>query len=63
MPDHCWLSEAQFERIKHYFPRSHGVPRVEDRRDVRAESFAAPRTSMQRACSVEARALLAGGIA
>ena len=26
------LSEAQMRRIKPYFPRSHGVPRVDDRR-------------------------------
>ncbi len=32
MSDHYWLSEAQIKRIKPYFPRSHGVPRVEDRR-------------------------------
>ena len=32
MSDHYWLSEAQIERIKPYFPRSHGVPRVDDRR-------------------------------
>lgn len=30
--DHYWLSETQLERIKSYFPRSHGVPRVDDRR-------------------------------
>ena len=32
MSDHFWLSETQIERIKPYFPRSHGVPRVDDRR-------------------------------
>ncbi len=32
MPDQYWLSEAQINRIKPYFPRSHGVPRVDDRR-------------------------------
>lgn len=34
MSDHYWLSQAQLERIKSYFPRSHGVPRVDDRRVV-----------------------------
>ena len=34
MSDHYWLSEPQLERIKPYFPRSHGVPRVDDRRVV-----------------------------
>ena len=27
-----WLSEAQMRRIEPYFPLSHGVPRVDDRR-------------------------------
>ena len=30
MSDHYWLLEIQIERIKPYFPRSHGVPRVDD---------------------------------
>ena len=29
-----YLSESQLERIKPFFPRSHGVPRVDDRRVV-----------------------------
>ena len=28
------LSESQLERIKPFFPRSHGAPRVDDRRAV-----------------------------
>jgi putative transposase len=28
------LSETQMERIRPYFPRSHGVPRVDDRRVI-----------------------------
>ena len=32
MSDLIWLSEAQMRRIKPYFPLSHGVPRVDDRR-------------------------------
>ena len=32
MSDLFWLSEAQMRRIEPYFPRSHGVPRVDDRR-------------------------------
>ena len=32
MTDHYWLSEKQLNRLKPYFPRSHGVPRVDDRR-------------------------------
>ena len=34
MRDMIWLSEAQMRRIEPYFPRSHGVPRVDDRRIV-----------------------------
>jgi len=34
MSDHYWLSEAQLERLKLYFPRSHGRPRVDDRRVI-----------------------------
>jgi putative transposase len=32
MTDQYWLSEKQLTRIKPCFPRSHGVPRVDDRR-------------------------------
>lgn len=34
MSDNCWLCGVQFERIKPHFPRSHGVPRVDDRRVI-----------------------------
>ena len=34
MSDHYWLTEPQLERIKPYFPRSHGKPRVNDRRVI-----------------------------
>ena len=34
MRDMFWLSEAQMRRIAPYFPRSHGVPRVDDRRVI-----------------------------
>ena len=30
-----YLSESQLERVKPFFPRSHGVPRVDDRREER----------------------------
>jgi putative transposase len=33
--DLCRPSEAQMRRIEPYFPLSHGVPRVGDRRIVR----------------------------
>ena len=34
MSDHYWLTEDQLKRIKPYFPRSHGRPRVDDRRVI-----------------------------
>jgi len=34
MSDLIWLSDAQMERIKPYFPLSHGVRRVDDRRVI-----------------------------
>jgi putative transposase len=34
MSDCYWLTEPQIERIKPYFPRSHGKPRVDDRRVI-----------------------------
>ena len=34
MGDLIWLSAAQMRRIEPYFPLSHGVPRVDDRRVV-----------------------------
>jgi transposase len=34
MSDLIWLSVAQMRRIEPYFPLSHGVPRVDDRRII-----------------------------
>jgi transposase len=34
MSDLIWLSDAQMRRIERHFPRSHGTPRVDDRRIV-----------------------------
>ena len=34
MSDLIWLTEAQMRRIKSYFPLSHGIPRVDDRRII-----------------------------
>jgi len=34
MSDQFWLSAAQLARIKPYFPLSHGVPRVDDRKVI-----------------------------
>ena len=39
MADLFLLSQAQMRRIKCYFPRSHGVARVDDRRIVSAIVF------------------------
>jgi putative transposase len=35
MSDQYWLSQAQLERIKPYFPLSDGRPRVDDRSVMR----------------------------
>ena len=32
MSDLFWLTDAQMERMKPFFPLSHGVPRVDDKR-------------------------------
>lgn len=32
MSDLFWLSEAQMQRLEPFFPKSHGRPRVDDRR-------------------------------
>ncbi len=34
MSDQFWLSESQLEKIEPYFPLSHGVPRVDDRKVI-----------------------------
>ena len=34
MSDQFWLNEAQLKQIEPYFPLSHGVPRVDDRKVV-----------------------------
>ena len=34
MGDLIWLSDAQMRRIEPYFPLSHGVPRVDDRKVI-----------------------------
>ncbi len=34
MSDQFWLSEEQLARIEPYFPLSHGVPRVDDRKVI-----------------------------
>ena len=32
MSDLYWLSDAQMERLRPYFPKSHGMPRGDDQR-------------------------------
>lgn len=34
MADLIWLSDKQMERISPHFPRSHGIPRVDDRKTL-----------------------------
>lgn len=39
MSDLCWLTDEQMARMRPYFPRSHGKPRVDDRRvSIRASA-------------------------
>jgi putative transposase len=40
MIDLFWLSEAQVRRIEQFFPLSHGVPRIDDRRVISGSSAA-----------------------
>ena len=39
MSDLFWLSEAQMRQIEPYFPLSHGMPRVDDRRVISGVVF------------------------
>ena len=32
MSNHFWLTDEQMARLRPYFPKSHGNPRVDDRR-------------------------------
>ena len=34
MSDLFWLTEAQIARLEPYFPKSHGKPRIDDRRGI-----------------------------
>lgn len=34
MSDLIWLTQTQMRRIEPFFPLSHGVPRVDDRRVI-----------------------------
>ena len=38
MSDLFWLNDAQMARLKPYFPKSHGNPRVDDRRVLSGKS-------------------------
>jgi transposase len=72
MSDLIWLSDAQMHRIEPYFPLSHGVSRVDDRRTVSGIIFAIrnglrwrdapaaygrPKTIYNRFCSSAVRSL------
>ena len=39
MSDLIWLSDAQKRKIEQYFPRSYGIPRVDDRRIISGNIF------------------------
>ena len=61
MSDLIWLSEAQMRRIEPYFPLSHGVPRVDDRRIISGIIFGVMRQEIifsgchRRACAARVR--------
>tara|TARA_R110002124_G_scaffold166517_1_gene333820 strand:- start:167 stop:313 length:147 start_codon:yes stop_codon:yes gene_type:complete len=42
MSDLIWLAEAQMRKIESYFPLSHGVPRVDNRRIISGIIFCNP---------------------
>jgi len=39
MSDLYWLTDEQMARLEPYFPKSHGKPRVDDRRVLRGIVF------------------------
>jgi hypothetical protein len=42
MSDQFWLTKAQLKRIELFFPRTRGIPRVDDRRVVDGRDCARP---------------------
>jgi transposase len=56
MRDLIWLSEAQMRRIEPYFPLSHGVPRVDDRRVISGIIFVIRRRPALARCACRLRA-------
>lgn len=43
MSDLFWLSDEQMTRLEPFFPKSHGEPRVDDRRVLSGIDFHQPR--------------------
>ena len=39
MREHFWLTEAQMERLRPFFPISRGKPRVDDWRVLKGDTF------------------------
>ncbi len=48
MSDLFWLTPSQVRRIEPYFPLSHGVPRVDDRRVISGIIFVQCMALMER---------------
>ena len=48
MSDLFWLTKPQMRRIEPYFPLSHGVPRVDDRRIISGIIFVIRAGAMRR---------------
>ena len=51
MSDLFWLSEAQLRRIRPFFPLSHGIPRVDDRRVISGIIFVIRKRSALAGCA------------
>ena len=51
MSDLSLLSEAQMRRIEPFFPLSHGIPRVDDRRILSGHSVRDPQRAAVAGCA------------
>ena len=51
MSDLYWLTDEQMARLRPYFPKSHGKPRVDDRRVLSGIIFVNRNGSPQRSSS------------
>ena len=45
MSELFWLTDEQVARLQPFFPKSHGRPRVDDRREMRRVNMVRPKRS------------------